>query len=72
VINLFVKLTGLVDEAANYVFVQLTEQKPTMYNKLHVCFARRDKIGLAWERISHTMEESGTCVYVYIYYKQNV
>jgi hypothetical protein len=46
-----------VDEAANFVFVQLIEQEPAIYDKRHA----------EWERISHRMEESGTCVYVYIY-----
>jgi hypothetical protein len=38
----------------------------------HEDYARRDKIDLAWERISHKMEESGMCVYVYMYYNQNL
>jgi hypothetical protein len=36
-----------VDKAANFVFVQLTEQE-------------QDKIDLAWERISHETKESST------------
>jgi hypothetical protein len=53
--------------------VQLTEQEPGLYDKRHPGYARRDKIVLAWERISHEMEESGmcvcvcVCVYIYIY-----
>jgi hypothetical protein len=42
-----------VDKAANSVFVQLTEQEPGMYDKRHPDYARRDKVHLAWERISH-------------------
>jgi hypothetical protein len=45
-----------VDEAANFVFVQLIEQEPDVYNKRHPDTARQDKIDLAWERISHQKE----------------
>jgi hypothetical protein len=45
--------------------VQLIEQESGIYDKRHPDYARRDKIGLAWERISHEMKESVTCVYVY-------
>jgi hypothetical protein len=48
-----------VDEAANIVFVQLTEQVPGIYDKRHPDYARRDKIDLAWERIFHETKESG-------------
>jgi hypothetical protein len=65
-----------VDEAANFVFVQLIEKEPGIYNKRHPDYARRDKGDLPWERISHEMKESGMCVYVYIYiyiyYNQNL
>jgi hypothetical protein len=37
-----------VDEAANIVFVQLTEQEPGIHDKGHPDYARRDKIDLAW------------------------
>jgi hypothetical protein len=60
------------DEAAYFVFVQLTEQGPGIYDKRYPDYARQDKIDLAWERISHEMKESGICVYVYIYYNQNL
>jgi hypothetical protein len=30
-----------------------------MYEKCHADYARRDKIDLAWERISHETRESG-------------
>jgi hypothetical protein len=51
-----------VDEAANFVFVQLIEQESDMYYKRHLDYARWDKIDLAWERISHEMKESGSCL----------
>jgi hypothetical protein len=49
-----------VDEDANFVFMQLTEQEPGIYNKRHQDCARQDKIDLAWERISHETKESGS------------
>jgi hypothetical protein len=55
-----------VDEAANFVFVQLIEQEPGIYDRRHPDYARQDKIDLAWERIPHEMKESGVCVCVYI------
>jgi hypothetical protein len=48
----------MVDEAANYVFVQLIEQRPGIHDKCHADCARRNKIYLAWERISHEMKDS--------------
>jgi hypothetical protein len=48
-----------VDEVANFVFVQLTEQEPGIYNKCTADYARQDKIDLAWERISHETKETG-------------
>jgi hypothetical protein len=45
-----------VDEAANFVFVQLIEQEPGIYDKRDPDYARRDKIDIAWERISHEKE----------------
>jgi hypothetical protein len=33
-----------VDEAANFVFVQLIEQKPGIYEKYHPHYARQGKI----------------------------
>jgi hypothetical protein len=45
-----------VDEAANFVFVQLIEQEPGIYDKCHTDYAGQDKIYLAWERISLEME----------------
>jgi hypothetical protein len=49
-----------VDEAANFVFVQLIEQEPGIYDKCHADYARQNKIDLAWERISHEIKESGS------------
>jgi hypothetical protein len=40
-----------VDEAANFVFVQLIEQEPGIYDKCHAHYARQDKIDLAWEKL---------------------
>jgi hypothetical protein len=52
---LFLKIARKFDKAAIFVFVQLTEQEPGIYNKLHSDCARQDKIlvDLAWEKISH-------------------
>jgi hypothetical protein len=46
------------DEAANFVLVQLIEEEPGMYDKRHPDhpdYARRAKVDLAWEKISHEM-----------------
>jgi hypothetical protein len=48
------------DEDANFVFVQLIEQKPDIHDKCHTDNARQDKTDLAWEGISHEMKESGS------------
>jgi hypothetical protein len=54
-----------VDEAADFVFVQLIEQEPGIFDKRHPDYDRRDKIDLSWERIYHEMKESGgVCVCV--------
>jgi hypothetical protein len=45
-----------VDEAANFVFVQLTEQEPRIWEKRHPDYARQGKIDLACENISHETE----------------
>jgi hypothetical protein len=55
-----------VEEAANFVFVQLTVQEPAIYDERHADYARRDKIDLAWGGISHMMVESGMCANVYV------
>jgi hypothetical protein len=51
-------------EAANFVFVQLIEQQPGIYDKRHPDYGRRDKTDIAWENISREMNESGMCVYI--------
>jgi hypothetical protein len=51
-----------VDEAANFVFMQLTEQEPGIYDKCNPDSARQDKIDLVWEIhvMSHETKESGS------------
>jgi hypothetical protein len=49
-----------IAEAANFVFVQFTEQEPGIYEKRHPDYARQDKIDLAWRNNSHEMKESGS------------
>jgi hypothetical protein len=56
-----------VDEAANFVLVQLMEKEPGTHDKRHPDSVRRDTVELTWEKISHEMKESGMCVYVYIW-----
>jgi hypothetical protein len=53
-----------VDEVANFVFVQLTEQEPGIYDKRHQHYAGRDKIDLVLEGISHKMNESGMWIQI--------
>jgi hypothetical protein len=45
-----------VDEASNFVHVQLIEKVPGKYDKRHPDYARRDKVDLYWEKISHEMK----------------
>jgi hypothetical protein len=56
------------DEAANFVIVQLTEQKPGIHDKRHPDYARRDKIhsfhcaglsvcGAAWRHFSQQVAQ---------------
>jgi hypothetical protein len=52
VIHLFLKMSRKVDEAANFVFIQLIEQEPGLYEKRQPDYARQHKIDIAWERIS--------------------
>jgi hypothetical protein len=73
VIHLFVKRALKVDEAA-FVLVQLIEQEPGIYDKRHPEYARRDKVDLAWEKISHEMKgiwyvctHAHTHLYIYRY-----
>jgi hypothetical protein len=56
VIQLFLLMARKVDETANFVFVQLIEQKPAIYDKCHTDYARQDKMDLAWGRISETVK----------------
>jgi hypothetical protein len=67
VVHLFLEMVRKVDKNANFVFVQLTEHEPRIYDKHHPDYARWDKIDLAWERISHEMKESDIYIYIYIY-----
>jgi hypothetical protein len=59
VINLFVTVARKVDENVNFVSVQCNEQQSGIYDKRNTDYARRDKIDLAWERISQETKESG-------------
>jgi hypothetical protein len=58
-IHLLLYMARKVDEDANFVFVQLIEQEPGIHDKRHPDYARRDKMDLACEGISHEMKESG-------------
>jgi hypothetical protein len=49
-----------VDEDANFVSVQLIEQETGIHDKCHPDYARRDKMDLACEGISHQMKERGS------------
>jgi hypothetical protein len=44
VIHLFLKMARKVDDADNFVFVQLIGQEPGIYDKRYPDYARRDKI----------------------------
>jgi hypothetical protein len=46
----FLKTAQKVVEAADFVFVQLIELEPGIYDKRHSDYARQDKIYMAWER----------------------
>jgi hypothetical protein len=54
----FASLDGM--KVANFVFVQLTEQEPGIYDKCHRDYAGCNKIDFAQERIAHEMMESGS------------
>jgi hypothetical protein len=75
--NLLLTMARKVDEAVNFVLVQLIEEEPGMYDKRHPDYARQANVDLACEKISQEMKESGMCVYVcmyiyiYIYNNQN-
>jgi hypothetical protein len=51
----FVKMARKVNEVANFILVQLIEQERGIYvyDKRHSDYARRNKIDLAGEKISH-------------------
>jgi hypothetical protein len=49
VIHMFLKKTRKVDEAANFVFVQLIKQEPGVYDKRHPGYAKDVKTDLTWE-----------------------
>jgi hypothetical protein len=51
-IRLCLKMARKADEVANFVFVQLTEQEPGIYQKRNPGYARQDTI-------SHETKESG-------------
>jgi hypothetical protein len=53
-----------VEEAANFVSVQLIEQEPGIYDKCHADYARQDKIDLVWERTSQVNRVYRFCVYL--------
>jgi hypothetical protein len=47
VVQLFVKIARKVDEAANFVLVQLIQQESGIYDKRHPDYARRkNRFGL--------------------------
>jgi hypothetical protein len=53
------------DETSDLVFVQLIGQETNLYDRSHPDCVRRDKVGLAWGKISHKKNECGTCANVY-------
>jgi hypothetical protein len=53
-------MTQNVAEVADFVFMQLNEQKPGIYDSCHPDCATWDKIDLVWEEISHETKESGS------------
>jgi hypothetical protein len=59
-IHLFLLMARKVDEAANFVSVQLIEQEPGIYDKRHPDYARQDKMDLAWEGISNETKKNGS------------
>jgi hypothetical protein len=46
----------MIDESANFIFVQLIGHEPGICDTSHPVSAWQDKIDLAWERISHEMK----------------
>jgi hypothetical protein len=59
-IHLLLLMARKVDEAANFVFLQLIEQEPGLYAKCHAHYARQDEEDLAWETISHVIKQSAS------------
>jgi hypothetical protein len=51
VIDLRLETARKVDEAPDFVFMQLTDKEPGICDKFHPDYAKCDKIHLAWERI---------------------
>jgi hypothetical protein len=54
------------DETTHFAFAQCTEQKQGLYDHSHPDYARRDKLDLAWEKISHQITEPGIYIYFLI------
>ena len=48
-----------VHEDTNFALVHLTDQGSSLYEKSHSNYTQRDKVDLAWERISHDIREHG-------------
>jgi len=46
-------------QSIHFAFVQLNDQVPGLYEKSHPDHTQRDKVDLAWERISHDIREHG-------------
>jgi hypothetical protein len=59
-------MTPKVNKTPDFVFMQLIEHEPGIYDKCHPDYAGQDKIDLGCERISHEMKESGMHIYFLI------
>jgi hypothetical protein len=57
---MFLLMARKFDKVANFVFVQLIEQEPGIYDKRHPDYARQGKINFPCERISYATKESGS------------
>jgi hypothetical protein len=53
-----------IDKAADFVFVQLIEQEPGIYDRCHPDYSRQQEVDSSWVRILHGMKESDVCVCV--------
>jgi len=51
------------DEATHFAFVQFTEQEQGLYDHSNPDYAQRDKLDLAWEKISHEITEPGMYIF---------